>query len=116
MFVSRSPWFGKRNHIALLFSKGIAKLEQSGIYNRWERHYYLFNVIIKLIKVNKRLNNNRRNYFGFVVMAASKSESKSSEAEPLGWNVLYSFFWMWSLYWCSWSHTSTGIDCKKSIK
>ncbi len=64
LFVSRVAWFAKRNHMALRFSNGLARLEQSVIYNRWDHHYQLYEVI---------------------VMTKSKLDSQNSKVTPWVW-------------------------------
>ncbi len=88
LYVSLNSWYGKRNQVALMFSNGISKLEQSGIYIRWDRHFHFYEVIRKLSEVDRRLNVTLDKYFGFVVMAKSKLDSQNNESAPLSWNVI----------------------------
>ncbi len=92
LFVSRVPWHAMRNHMALRFSNGIARLEQSGIYNRWDRHYQSYEVIRKLTEVDLRLNVTESKYYGFVVMARSKLDSRKSKAKSLSLGILVFLF------------------------
>ncbi|CAL8127164.1 unnamed protein product [Orchesella dallaii] len=78
-FESRVPWYGNRNTFLKIFTEGLSKLEQSGIYRRWSKHFSLYLVVEKFIEIDenlKRLNvttSNQTNYFSRVLYAFSDS-------------------------------------------
>lgn len=78
-FNSPVPWYGKRNRFTQVFSMGLARLEQSGIYQRWTRHSKLHDVAQTLRNMDDKLNVSKRirdNYYAMVLHTTSLGQMK----------------------------------------
>ncbi|CAL8105487.1 unnamed protein product [Orchesella dallaii] len=73
-FVSRVPWYAKRNNFAKLVTLGIAQLVESGVYGRWIKNFRKQQLIGRLVEVDRKLNITGGNYFGMVVLAESQKQ------------------------------------------
>lgn len=83
-FVSRVPWFGKRNNFIRLASKGIGRLVQSGIYDLWARLLKQSKLMAGLRKVDAKLNSiGRQNYFAFFVLSKLKWSSQALDMSAI---------------------------------
>lgn len=82
-FVSRVPWYGKRNNFIKLAIVGIARLVQSGIYDLWDKQFKQARLINNLRKVDIMSNLTQQNYFAFVVLTKSKVSNQLFDSSPI---------------------------------
>ncbi|OXA44647.1 Glutamate receptor 3.7 [Folsomia candida] len=84
-FIIRVPWYGHRNFLYPLFSRGLGQLEQSGIYERWQ----VLQDIKERLKTSKRAVS-REQYRAMLVKSVTKvrAEVKFAEADPVSVEVL----------------------------
>jgi len=83
-FVSRVPWFGKRNNFIKVATMGLARLVESGLYARWIKHERIFLLIYNLKSVDIKLNvTKRENYYAMIVLADSQLKKQTLQGATM---------------------------------
>ncbi|CAL8127162.1 unnamed protein product [Orchesella dallaii] len=87
-FVSRVPWFGRRNNFIKLATLGIARLVESGIYDRWIKHMRQSKLIWNLKNVDKKLNTTSDNYYAMIVLSDSQLTKQTQQGSMISFQSI----------------------------
>ncbi|CAL8085538.1 unnamed protein product [Orchesella dallaii] len=95
-FISRIPWFGRRNHFNKLATMGIAHLVESGMHDRWVKLEKQYRLIGNLKDADNKLNVRRGNYFAMILLSDSQLAKQTQKASAISLNNVDLVF-----IWCS---------------